>query len=108
MTVKLPPAISAYFEADRVDSISVSECFTEDAVVTDEGKARSGRDAIRNWKAESSKKYTYTTEPFAIEEIAGKTIVTAHVAGNFPSSPVDLRYFFGLKGDKVASLEITL
>jgi hypothetical protein len=108
MTIKLPQAISAYFDADKVDSTLVSECFTEDAVVTDEGKAHSGRDAIRDWKTESSKKYTYTTEPFAIEEAAGKTIITAHVAGNFPGSPVDLRYSFGLKGDKIASLEITL
>ncbi len=106
MTLKLLPPISAYFQADQADGISVSECFAEDANVKDEGKTYAGRDAIRDWKTESSNKYTYTVEPFAIEEIGGRTIVIAHVAGDFPGSPVDLRYSFVLKGDKIASLEI--
>lgn len=33
-------------------------------------------------------------------------IVTAHLTGNFPGSPVDLRYAFTLSGDKIARLEI--
>jgi hypothetical protein len=32
--------------------------------------------------------------------------VTSHVVGDFPGSPVNLRYFFVLEGDKIASLEI--
>ena len=36
----------------------------------------------------------------------GKTIVTSRLVGNVPGSPVDLRYFFKLEGDKIASLEI--
>ena len=77
---------------------AVSECFTEDAVVKDEGNTYTGREAIHEWKTESSEKYNYTVEPFALEEVEGKTVVTAHVIGNFPGSPVDLRYFFGLEG----------
>ena len=72
---------------------AASSCFAEDAKVTDEGNTYTGRDAIRDWKAKSSKKYTYTVAPFAIEETGGKVVVTAHVVGNFPGSPVDLRYF---------------
>jgi len=106
MTIQMPRPVSAYFQADRDDRASVSDCFTEDAKVTDEGNTYTGRDAIRDWKAKSSKKYTYTVAPFAIEETGGKVVVTAHVVGNFPGSPVDLRYFFGLKSDKIASLEI--
>jgi hypothetical protein len=34
--------------------------------------------------------------------------VTSHLVGDFPGSPVDLRYFFVLDGDKIASLEISL
>jgi len=34
------------------------------------------------------------------------TVVTSRLTGNFPGSPVDLRYFFRLEGDKIASLEI--
>jgi len=40
------------------------------------------------------------------EEKDGKTVVTSHLVGNFPGSPVDLRFFFGLEGDKISSLEI--
>lgn len=108
MTLQLPQPISAYYQADQGDAVSVSECFAEDAIVMDEGNTYSGRNAIRDWKAESSSKYKYAVEPFSIEATGGKTIVTAHLVGDFPGSPVDLRYFFGLKGDKIASLEIKL
>jgi hypothetical protein len=63
---------------------------------------------IAQWKTDSSSKYTYTSEPFATEDKAGKIVVTSHLVGNFPGSPVDLRYFFVLDGDKIASLEIVL
>jgi hypothetical protein len=62
--------------------------------------------AIKRWKAETSRKYTYTSEPFASEERDGKTVVMSRLTGNFPGSPVDLRFFFKLDGDRIASLEI--
>jgi hypothetical protein len=33
-------------------------------------------------------------------------VVTSRLTGNFPGSPLNLRFFFGLDGDKIASLEI--
>lgn len=74
----------------------------------DEGRTHTGHAAIRKWKAESSAKYTYTSEPFAVEDPDGRTVVTSHVVGDFPGSPVDLRHFFTLERDKIASLEITV
>ncbi len=108
MSIQLPKPIAAYFSADTFDSEAVSMCFTENAVVKDEKHTYTGVGAIKQWKIDASKKYTYTTEPFAIEEKDGKTIVSSHLAGNFPGSTVDLRYFFVLEGDKISSLEITL
>jgi hypothetical protein len=108
MPIQLPRPISAYFEADQGDGVSVSECFADDANVVDEGKIYAGRDAIRDWKVESSNKYTYAAEPFAIEEAGDKIVVTANLVGDFPGSPLDLRYFFVLKSEKIASLEIKL
>lgn len=108
MSINLPNPIDAYFAADKGDSDAVALCFTENAVVKDEGHTYSGLAAIKQWKTVSSKKYTYTSEPFACEDKDGKTIVTSRVTGNFPGSPVDLRYFFRLDGSKIASLEITL
>lgn len=108
MSLELPVPIDAYFTADRGDTEAVAHYFTDNAVVKDEGHTYIGLAAIKKWKAESSKKYTYTSNPFSVEEQDGKIIVTSRVTGNFPGSPADLRYFFGLDGDKIASLEITL
>ncbi|MCA0851552.1 nuclear transport factor 2 family protein [Salipiger thiooxidans] len=74
--------------------------------VIDEGNTYTGRDAIRQWMANASTLYTYTVEPFEIAEDGQRTIVTSHLVGNFPGSPVDLRYFFVLRGNKIAELEI--
>jgi ketosteroid isomerase-like protein len=107
MDIRLPGPIEAYFEADgNRNADTVAECFSEDAVVKDEKNVHAGRTAIRRWKAEASTKYSYTVEPFAIEVEGNRTVVTGHVVGNFPGSPVDLRYFFRLTGEKIAELEI--
>ena len=104
--LNLPIPIAAYFAADRGDGEAVSQCFTDNAVVKDEGHTHKGRAAIKEWKTDASAKYEYTCEPLACEEKDGKTVVTSHLVGNFPGSPVDLRFFFKLEGDKIASLEI--
>ena len=105
-SLNLPKPIAAYFTADKGDGDAVSRCFTEDAVVKDEGHTHRGRGAIKAWKTDASAKYEYTSEPFACEEKDGRTIVTSHLVGNFPGSPVDLRFFFTLEGGKISSLEI--
>ena len=105
-SLNLPKLIAAYFTADKGDGEAVSQCFTENAVVKDEGHTHKGRAAIKQWKTDASAKYEYTCEPFACEEKDGKTVVTSHLVGNFPGSPVDLRFFFQLEGDQIASLEI--
>ena len=102
----LPKAIAAYFSADKADGDAISRCFTEDAIVKDEGQTHKGRAAIKAWKTDTSAKYEYTSEPFACEEKDGKTVVTSHLVGDFPGSPVDLRFFFELDGEEISSLEI--
>ncbi len=102
----LPKPIAAYFAADKADATAVAQCFTENAVVKDEGHTYKGRSAIRKWRTDGSTKYEYTSTPLACERKAGKTLVTSHLVGNFPGSPVDLRFFFELEGDKILSLEI--
>ena len=106
MSLDLPKPIAAYFTAGKGDSEAVARCFAENAVVKDEGHTYSGLAAIKQWKAGTSKKYTYTSEPFASEQKDGKTIITSRLVGNFPGSPADLRFFFELDDDKIASLEI--
>src|SRR5260370_32076995 len=71
-SIHLPKPIAAYFTADKGDSEAVSQCFTENAVVKDEGHTYNGLVAIKQCKAGNSKKYEYTTERFACAHKGGK------------------------------------
>ena len=104
--LSLPEPIEAYFVADRRGSQAVAHCFTNDGTVLDEGKTHTGLAAIEAWKAATSAQYSYVAEPFALEKKEGRYVVTSRVTGDFPGSPVDLRYTFTLERGKVASLEI--
>jgi hypothetical protein len=106
MTLDLPTPIAGYFTADKEGCEAVSQCFTENAVVKDEGHAYHGRAAIRQWKADASTRYQYMSEPLACEQKDGKVVVASRLTGNFPGSPLNLRFFFVLEGEKIASLEI--
>lgn len=106
MTLNLPNPVAAYFTADAGDCEAVSRCFTENAVVQDEGHTYNGRAAIKKWKDEASTKYEYTCEPLACEHREGRVVVTSRLTGNFPGSPVDLRFSFELMGEQIESLEI--
>lgn len=106
MTLALPEPIAAYFAADAEDHTAVALCFTPGAVVIDEQRSHAGRDAIARWKAGASTKYDYVSEPIGMVREGERFIVTAHVTGNFPGSPVDLRYDFTLNGDAITRLQI--
>lgn len=107
MTLELPQPIAAYVAADNAgDDAALAACFAADAVVRDEGRTIRGVDAILAWKAESKRKYQYTVEPLAVAEAEGGAVLTGRVSGQFPGSPVELRYAFGLQGGRIASLEI--
>ena len=77
MPLELPGPIAAYFAADKEDGEAVARCFTEAAVVKDEGRTYHGRAAIRQWKEEVSTRYQYTCEPLACEARDGTPITSA-------------------------------
>ena len=106
-TLNLPEPIAAYFSADRQNPNALARCFTAQATVKDEGRTHTGLDAIKEWKAAASARFAYTTEPFALEQDSGHHVVSGRVTGNFPGSPVNLRYRFRLERGLIASLEIT-
>jgi ketosteroid isomerase-like protein len=105
--MELPPPIVTYFAAAAVDVQAVGRCFTEDGVVVDEGRTHRGRIAIARWKADATAKYHYASEPVSADVSGAEAIVTARVSGDFPGSPVTLRYRFTLEGRAIARLEIT-
>ena len=106
-STRLPSPIASYFAADVGDANQVARCFTEDAVVIDEQREHRGQLAIARWKAEATAKYRYTSVPIAVDVSGHEATVTARLTGDFPGSPVDLRYRFVLEGDRIARLEIS-
>jgi len=103
----LPDPIATYFNADTRDADAIARCFTPQAVVKDEGRTYAGLEAIKAWKAAVAAEFSYTSEPFALEQKDGCHVVTSRVTGSFPGSPIDLRYRFRLeRGLMIASLEI--
>ena len=107
MSVDLPTPIAIYIAAEnRGDVEALAQCFSEDAVVRDEDRTIEGLAAIKQWKAETRKKYQHTIEPLASAQQDSKIIVTNRLTGNFPGSPIELEFVFTLDGNKIASLEI--
>ncbi len=105
--MKLPIPIASYIAAENSgDTEALARCFAEHAAVRDEGQTIEGLAAIKQWKAETRKKYQHTIEPLASVQKDNKTIVTNRLTGNFPGSPIELEFVFTLDGDKIASLEI--
>jgi hypothetical protein len=108
MPTPLPSPIASYVAAANAQDVdAVTACFDDGAVVQDEGKTRNGTAAIRAWVTEVSGKYHPTVDILDVEEADGRTIVTGRVSGQFPGSPIDLRYAFALQGEKIARLEIS-
>jgi hypothetical protein len=105
-TPALPPIIGAYFEADRLGSMSIVECFADNAVVKDESHAYHGTEEIRRWRAEAASKYTYTCQPLAVTQDGEQFLVNCHLEGSFPGSPVELCFCFQIDDNQITSLEI--
>jgi hypothetical protein len=105
--IDLPTPIAIYITAENSgDTEALAECVTKDAVVRDEGKTIEGLAAIKQWKAETKKKYQHTVEPLTVAQKDGKIIVTNRLTGSFPGSPIELEFVFMLDGDKIVSLQI--
>jgi len=72
--------------------------------VRDERQTIKGLAAIKQWKAETARKYRHTVEPLASVVRDGNIVVTNRLTGNFPGSPVKLEFIFKLEGEKIASI----
>ena len=100
MTLTLSPNLNRYFAAQNAhDAEAMVACFAPDAEVRDEGRDYVGRDQILQWKKDTIAKYGISIEPLSLTEDGDTTRVVARVAGNFPGSPADLTYDFGLHDD---------
>lgn len=89
------------------DSIGYAQCFSETAVVVDEGKTHQGRPAIEEWIADSNERYRATMKPVGFEEKESESVLKAAVSGNFPGSPLVLSYHLVIADELIQSLKVT-
>ena len=107
MSVHLPTPVGLYVEIENSGDIeALSECFAYNATVRDEGHTYEGLAAIKEWKADTKKKYNHTVAPLEVADRDGKTVLKAKLTGTFPGSPVTLEFSFVLEDGKIVSLEI--
>ena len=107
MDAKLPRPVAEYFSATSAhDVAAMSAPFAKDAVVKDEGREHRGLEAIREWMRETIRKYDFRVEPIDVSEADGGAVVTGRVSGDFPGSPITLRYRFAFDGQRISRMEI--
>lgn len=106
-TLTLPEPIAKYFASEH-NPEALAQCFKADAILKDDGHTYEGVDTITAFLAAASSKYQATTVPFDMKDDDGFQVVRARVSGNFPGSPANLSYRFGLERGLIDSLEITV
>jgi ketosteroid isomerase-like protein len=103
----LPDTITTFLTAlDAREVDRAVATFIPDAVVTDEGRDYTGRDAIAVWLAAAAGEYTYTTEFTGASTTDTTAVVKQHLEGDFPGGVADLQYRFALDGGLISRLVI--
>lgn len=104
--MNLPKVVAELVKTqNNFDSVAYANCFTETAVVFDEGKTHNGRREIENWIEKANKEYQATMKPLEYSE--KEEILKAEVSGNFPGSPIVLSYHLEIADELIQSLKIT-
>jgi hypothetical protein len=105
--VELPKPIASYIAGSNAhDADACAAYFADNAIVRDEGREMRGVVAVRDWMAAAIAKYQHTVEVVTSANTDRGTVVTCRVSGNFPGSPIELRYTFAVAGEKITRLEI--
>ncbi len=105
--MNLPKVIADLAEAQHnFDGESYANCFSEAAIVFDEGKNHKGRKEIQQWITKANEEFQTVMKPLEYSET--EEILKAEVSGNFPGSPIILSYHFKLNDGLIESLKITI
>lgn len=103
--MNLPKVLADLVAAqNNFDSQAFADCFSDTAVVFDEGKTHAGKIAIKKWIEQANKKYQTSMHP--LDYSAKTERLKAEISGNFPGSPLVLSYHFRFKNGQIESLEI--
>ena len=103
--MNLPKVVIELVKAQNdFDSKAYTNCFTETAVVFDEGKTHNGRIEIEHWIDKANKEYQATMKPLEYSET--KNTLKTEVSGTFPGSPVTMTYHYESVDGLIQSLKI--
>jgi hypothetical protein len=107
----LPPAIRSFVEAmNRFDTQGLLESFTEDAFVNDISREFWGKSKIKPFLDKEIVGDRVTMAVSEVRQHYGLTIVTALMDGTYDKTHLPpqlfLTFYFGLQGDRIASLII--
>ena len=108
MKTELPMLAGNYIRmANAHDADGVARCFSNAAEVHDEGGVHRGGDAIRDWSRATSEKYAPTIVVADYQPTAPGGVVTGDVHGDFPGSPLRMRFDFTFGAGTIDKLEIS-
>ncbi len=103
--MNLPKVVTDLIKTqNQFDSVAYANCFTETAVVFDEGKTHNGRKEIEKWIGEANKKYQATMKPLKYSET--EHTLKTEVSGTFTGSPIVMTYLYEFQDDLIQSLKI--
>ena len=103
--MNLPKVVGDLVSAQNsFDSVAYAKCFSETAVVFDEGKTHTGRNAIQQWIDKANKAYGASMEP--LEYSAEHQTLKTKVTGNFPGSPITMTYHYDFEDGLIKALKI--
>jgi ketosteroid isomerase-like protein len=107
MAIKLHRLINGYINASNAHDVkSILACFSDDAVVHDEGETLRGKESIEGWIVKTIEKYKFQFKPLRIKVDDPEVVVAVEVSGTFDGSPVNLDYHFTVENEKILSLKI--
>lgn len=103
--MNLPAVVTELIKAQNsFDSTAYANCFTETAVVFDEGKTHNGRTAIKTWIDKANKEYQAIMKP--LEYSVTQQTLKTEVSGTFPGSPITMIYHYEFENGLIQSLKI--
>ncbi|WP_256010186.1 nuclear transport factor 2 family protein [Desertivirga xinjiangensis] len=106
--MNLHQVVASLIEAQNsFDSQAYADCFTETAIVHDEGKTHKGKAEIQQWIENSNREYQAVLKPLRYEETGAERLLIGEVSGTFPGSPAILKFHLRLEADLIQSLTIT-
>jgi ketosteroid isomerase-like protein len=107
IAIEVPHIIKKYIGASNQHDVkSILSCFSDDALVHDEGAELHGKKSIEGWIVKTIEKYKFQFKPLSVKDHDAEVVVAVEVSGTFDGSPVTLDYHFTIENDKILSLAV--